>query len=511
MNNNSIEYFPTTDRSMHTRMEYHPSEFAGKAQRGSGLGGPNDHITNPMTEAVPNVMHVNGVRSDAFADMRGRLQQLADLSFKKPQQMHDRRFLELHQMDYETDPSVGFRQVDMPDMDNPNLYERFRLGTPSQRMKKDTIIPGPADSDSGYRRTKSYNPPSFISRPLMNAPSTERDIISRPATTSTMQSMGKTSNPLIRNNVREGTRRKRVLSTFEPSAGTDVVPRPETAALNVSDLSNVAHRERDDVMQSLKNMQIMRDGGSSLDYHGGGGVPNASGIDDGVMGNVLGNDYHVYATGKAKRGGGPGSLSNHANQPTLMAVRNPQWSTTRNKITNLSDAQQIWGKKDSMWGFADPVRASSTRGNSSMYRMDGRRRVEGNERNPNIPVLGINDIAGVQTTGADFRGGKDSMVNAAQQRAPHIRRSFSQQNPLLGEQSMMKKRMHMDTTVAPRNPTTHERVMLQSNPFAVKHQAFYDVRRLHGLASSAGNERTPDLPGPEISSHESGSLGFDYL
>lgn len=170
--NNHVQTVPTIDRTGWRDQWYHGDEFKGKASKGLAASSTSvDHVTAPFAYeggVQPDVNYVNDPTRPPDVQTRVQQQQRALDSFEYPSRRHDIQDSFNRPMDYEADHSVGHRQVDGPDP-SPSLYNAFfRSLTPSQRQKRDVLLPGAWRLQQGMNRTVLYGgPPTDVPRPLI--------------------------------------------------------------------------------------------------------------------------------------------------------------------------------------------------------------------------------------------------------------------------------------------------------------------------------------------------------
>jgi hypothetical protein len=156
-NHHDIEH--TVDYAMWDVGRLTSDMFQGKDTRGIGLGGPDDPISVPYghSEGVfPSVNNANDQSKSFFASHRDTLESLARTSAPLSSTRNDVMFWNLHPMDYDPHPAVGHRHADVPDLDDPAVFDRIIRGAPSDYMKRQLTMTGPGDMDVGFRRTVSY-------------------------------------------------------------------------------------------------------------------------------------------------------------------------------------------------------------------------------------------------------------------------------------------------------------------------------------------------------------------
>ena len=489
---NYVDVQPTVDRSMDTRLEMSHEEFLGKGTRGVGMGGPKDPLT-PWHQDKPNVMHVNDVGKATFDDSRSRALETAIASFKRTGR-HDRQIGPLHPMDYEPDPSVGHRQVDRPEYTQSLYTDRYaQTSVPSEKMKQDTILPGPADTDSGFRRTVDYKPALFVPRPIMRDVRNDsvKMIPQREVQAATMQDLGKSDNPLFRQDPFHGVRKKVELSKVD-SRLIDNLPHTRAVTRDASAFTDakVADANRDIGMAAARNGMRMLDNvapgdRSFFDYYDGDQEKLATSSPISIapaLHDPVGSDYSLVPTGRAKVSGvGSGLAGMHTSIPTHMPVRKPQWSTSMYKHTNLMDAQRVFGQ--GKWGFGTPVRSSTNRGVFPLMRVEGRRRVGGYERPQGLDGVADYMLGGTSTRGRDHQGGKSHSTHDGVRQPVRDRRGTATARSAVGEFAGTKRQLPMDTIVGTRGGELWSVAAQVQHPFAVKHEAYYSARDQLGITA----------------------------
>lgn len=327
-------------------------ELAGKSSV-VGKGGEKDPIDNPLaysTGVTSDVLHVNDVYRQDFDDSRARHMVLAQQSFAKPGKRNDVQYPGYHRMHYETELAVGNRPESRPDYGSYNLYNFHRKLGASDFAKRETVIPGRADIDSGYRPTLFYARGQLdVPRALHIERQKKRlveELSTRDATVASHSDRGMAAPGILRHKGQFlGVRHKRQLNTIQPSSSNVLANRrPDVTNKN---LNNLAHVQTLEYRQSLADNLLAE----MAPYED-------SAADDS-------DQYFVYPSGKGSSRGVQSGAATTKSTPTVISVRAPQMQTARYNNHNPLDTRRVWhteGLKNADWGFDTPIRAKMDKG-----------------------------------------------------------------------------------------------------------------------------------------------------